>query len=149
MSDGIEAYSCVAVRKNQGSQPFSVEAAVRRKDLRTESRDHLSKTETAGSNHFARQLVGVDDRYAALAQQGRDGALARADATGEAKDAQRHGRSVPESDVNRGRVRARVTAPELDEAERFEPNENRLAPGRAFPQGGGVLLGRRLPVFAV
>jgi hypothetical protein len=97
VGDGVETLSGLGVSEHLGAQLLSVQAAVGREYLPAKSVNHLRKSGAARRDGFARQLVGVDNRHAALAKEASRGALARADAASEAEDVQRHsGRNVAE-----------------------------------------------------
>ncbi len=87
VGDGLELPARGRVGEDAVRHALAIEGAVRAQHLPAEGADDLFERRGARLDHRAGEHVGVDHRRAARAQQGREGALPRGDAAGQADDA--------------------------------------------------------------
>ena len=83
VGDLLEVGTGPGVAEHQRTERRPVQRTVGGEHLRPEAPPHLGEAGGAGRHDLTRDAVGVDDDRAELAQPGRDGGLARADAPGE------------------------------------------------------------------
>jgi hypothetical protein len=80
VGDRVESLARDGIGKHHAAQPFPIESSGRVDDRRAERLDDVAQAAATGGHDFARELVRVDDGYAAAAQPMPDGAFARSDA---------------------------------------------------------------------
>ena len=91
MNDGFQLPARGGIGEYALAHRGAVEAAVGGQHVGAERRDHRCQPGRAGSDHGARDQVGVGDEHAQRLEAARDRALARSHAAGDADDEITHG----------------------------------------------------------